>query len=363
MSTYFVNNVTGDDGNDGSTEELAFATIQKGIDQLELDGGGIVYVKKTGTDYMLTVNLLVDVAMTSWSPGEYALVEGYEVTPGDGEKPTIDKVGAVNYLLHINLPSTYAYWIFRSLIFDGSDNIQIYANCYCGRFDHLECKNSGSSGIYSQGYCQMYSCHIHDSVGNGFHSFSLGNHVVNCFSANNAQGFYDRQGGDYQQCIAYHNSNDGFAAGGTFVSCIDCISYDNGAAGFDSNRWCTLVNCDASENTGIGFDRSHNIYPGWIIGCNAYNNGGGNYNANADTVKHDCTELDPEFNDPAAGDFRPGANLINRGVPSEIIPMPGVADVSVGSMDIGTIQASFPSAAGKISSRAFPSLGVLGVGR
>lgn len=184
----------------------------------------VCWVKKGTNPYLVDTNS--NVAGGHPRIGARSHMRGYNVTRGDGGRPTL-KCNANNaYCIYVNAQDAH----FSDFILDGN-KANFTGTFTTGQSGGLRAvltrcfvKNGSSTGITSTWlalYCEITGCT------NGSDGMNIG-------------------------CVAYSNSGYGFTN-----HCIRCISYSNGGAGFShSNSTATCLNCVAYGNTGAGFGGS-----------------------------------------------------------------------------------------------------------
>jgi hypothetical protein len=213
MATYYVDATTGDNGDTGLSEALAWATVHYAFSQIT--DGDHLHVKG-GTDYQEQVTL-VNYGLL----GSPIVVEGYTTTPGDGGSFTIDGTGEDNC---IALPAgSNIYYYFKNMILDGAnyDNFN-GASRYRMMFENCESNNSVSGkGFEIGGYCHMHRCRASDNGSDGFYMAS-NNRITYCEAwRNGGQGL---RAASYNvtffACLAVSNDDEGIAApGGLVINC------------------------------------------------------------------------------------------------------------------------------------------------
>ena len=250
---YYVDGANGNDGNLGTTTQLAWKTIQKAADTLTA-GQTVVVLPGTYAEAVLTAN-----AGASGSPITY---RGYYESG-----PVIINATGQNY----GLKSTNAY-----ITFEG-----------------FEVKSSNSDGILITGDNTDYCV------------------VKNCRAYNNSSDGIKIDSADYctiQNCLSYDNGAIGIeVVSNAEPTTIDnCTSYSNNSgSGFrTASSDSTVTDCIFTSNAQWGIDTYGTVAVG-VTYTDAWGNTSGNYDDLANiTVGAGCKSLDPLFVNPGSGDFR-----------------------------------------------------------
>lgn len=118
-------------------------------------------------------------------------------------------------------------------------------------------------------------------------------------------------------CVAYGNSATGFGLGGSSVTCVNCVSYNNTVDGFSfgsGGRAPMCINCHAEGNTGAGFNSSS--AQGTVLhNCSAFSNTGGATSFGTNTVLNNgfiTVTVGTVFVNAAGNNFALN-NLVNQG--------------------------------------------------
>jgi len=339
VADYYVDNVLGNDANPGTGEGAgnAWATIQHSINIVGAGpGDDRIFVKhNVGTPYTLAAPLAVNLNPgATWLTA--ILVEGYGTALGDGVKPIIRKLGAVNNLLAIAAPGNW--WIWRTFIFDGADLDNITCAAVYNLFQDIETRNSiGGNGltmIPNRNFA--YDIYAHDNSNNGIDG-GFRQAIVGCYAKDNGGWGITQNYPVIMGCLASGNGGRGIGdlIGNNMNGMIaNCTAWDNIGDGISLPRGSAAVNCVASENGGIGINGGPDT---WAVKCDSFNNTGLDYGA---TILETETLIDdPGFPDPGNDDFRPGLNIQAQGVPDAAVP-DGLA--YGGYMDMGALQLELP---------------------
>jgi len=309
--TYYVDAATGDDGDSGQTEQLAWATIGKAFDTVA--AGNKVYVKG-GTSYTTQHGSTgaVGEIQTAGDHDDIIIIEGYTSTPGDGGNAVIDGQDSLGCVTN-GVGAGYLNYEFRN----------------------IQCTQSSGTG-WSLGDADgvVFKCCIADNnAGYGF-SCDTYSSAFGCVAyANTNHGFRFTTAALFRCCRSYSN----ITLGGGFYcyagTVSHCLTYDNagiavsiaGVAYYNSQ----VVNCtiDGNDHVGVSLCQSgstllhrievtNNIVVNCSMGINAgldnvlitsrnnllYDNGN-NYN-NWAPGTGDITGQDPLFVDQANHDYR-----------------------------------------------------------
>lgn len=243
MATYYVDNVSGDNGNAGTSEGAAKQTIAAGV-ALLTSPGDILYIQATGTSYTLTSAQAFTIDGST--SGRYR-IEGYTTTPGarDG-RPVITsatnsvnlfELNAANFVEFVHLKFTHTAGT-RGAAFAGvtsaSNDIRIE-----------DCEFDGCS----------YAVNASAREFNGF-AF-LANTVINCTTGgvSNASTSADRVIGNTFRDNAGSAWDTGGAAAGNLVF-FGNVFADNGRGIYDTGTTrtinLTLINNTFANHTNDG---------------------------------------------------------------------------------------------------------------
>lgn len=324
MADWYVDGDNGDDGNAGTSEGAAFATIQAAVDAASTSGGDTIYVQNNGSTVyteQVTINDYVDLRII-----------GYGSTVGDGVRAVIDGEDT----------RTYCVYHYNTSV----------ANCSLALYN-LELLQAASHGLYvkrntgganSRFYFQ--NLHSHDNAGSGVYwDWAQGGSVnfVRCwFYANGSDGIsfangtagpvyafckaYDNGGngitgratgsnGAAYCCQAYGNSGFGFTSLALFV----CISYDNGdgcdgyAGSFGEFAPIVIADSILAENAGYGVGDGADASQVALIRAAFYGNTTDDVETESGVVLDDRISLsnDP-FVDKANADFNLGPDGLSE---------------------------------------------------
>ncbi len=149
MPTYYVDDATGDDGDDGLSEGNAFATIDHAANTVA--AGDHVYIKNTN-DY--TELVTIDTLGTAIASIIY---EGYASTPGDGGMVTIDASGLNNGVIYSS--GSYIYHVFRNITVENAtyDGWNLSSR-YAIMFENCQANGNGSRGFDCGGFITLVDC-------------------------------------------------------------------------------------------------------------------------------------------------------------------------------------------------------------
>lgn len=305
MTTYYVDNANGSDSNDGSTEGLAFATIQKAVDTVA--AGDIVYIQ-SGTDYDETVTA-ASAAVGTNSTGIFFVA--YTTTITDGGVVTIDPTSGVPW----TNGSASMYHVFANLHFTNStgSGFQSNAGDSC-TFYNCEFSNNSGSGIFCDNIFTFISCSAHDNATHGFDCDSTPV-FMGCESYNNDDLYVASGSGILYNCLGYNPSSSSFScyadsfpgkAFGCTFDCDnkgDCYEGDGGRVFFVDN-----ILYDATA-WAIEFISPNTLDPTGMIAYNLPNsNGTGDYEiTNVMTGWNDASGA-PAFEDEANDDYTLGSS-------------------------------------------------------
>lgn len=254
---YYVDVTTGDDGDTGLSEELAFATLSHAADTIA--AGETCYVKASAS-YVVEdgANDCVMYITTAGAAASTINWIGYKTTIADGGIVKID--AGTNVLAHA-VKTAIGGAVWNAFVnfdcqgatgngFDsnsGSDDSMTFKNC---RF-----YNNGGKGILVDNTCLFVNCIASDNTGIGFDGDSFLVFIA-CVSHTNSAGFLVNNSTVIYNSLAYNNSANDFHSGGVPTSFLGCTSDCEGDVGdncFVPYGWHdAVVNCVAHDgDTGI----------------------------------------------------------------------------------------------------------------
>jgi len=322
MTTYYVNNVTGDDiGNDGRSEEQAFATIGKGLDTVA--AGDTLYIKKTANPYTAEhKNGAIAEIQTAGTGEQPIIIEGYTTTPGDGTLGCVvldgqDSLACITSVA--GSPLAYVFKYLRCTQSTGSgwnlSGISYWKAIAC------EADYNSGRGFHGGSYVSLYGCSAHHNTGALGRGMEVGlsANIVNCQSYNNADHGIRINAGHVLFSLLYGNGDDAlYFSAVTYVPSMvaNCTIEGNdkahiglvadGLAGrqqyqlavmntifYKCSRW---INASQLPNDSLPFFSTNNLYYD-----NDPPNGDPYYYPIGDNA---ITGQDPLFVDPGNGDYR-----------------------------------------------------------
>lgn len=349
MATYYVDPLSGSDGNAGMSFGTAWATTQKAVDTAV--AGDEVRLCNTATE-TITSRIDFDTNGGNGSSGAIYFV-GYN---SDG---TSELTGTDRYTIQATSSMTsvldLGYSVADNIHIDGvcidaNGNATYGIDCNAGNvasgtvLSRSEVKNATSHGIYIRAYINFERCEIHNNGGSGIYPTSV---------ANSRWGISPR----VTACKIYDNTSHGvgnFGAQGVVIT--NSLIYGNGGNGIDGSPMtssgsarCCYMNNTVYGNTGHGISIENNAYSsgsanhvqGVMNNTSSGNGGYGFYFGDTDPFRvpgmdynhtHGNTSGatdrtdglfgsanvtgDPLFSDAASDDFQPsaGSPLILAGV-------------------------------------------------
>jgi len=253
VATYYVDAATGDDGDTGLTEALAFATI--GAAMTASSDHDFIYVKG-GTDYSEAV-------VFPSNSGKRCFLIGYSSTPGDSGRAVLD------------CADTYA-----GISMPGNGN---FANMALINFEIKGATNSGITYTTSNTNISLlfHNCYAHDCATHGLYvngTAQYGVTVSGCtFAGNTSSGIATGNNGNsfvISDSLFYGNGGYGvFIDGyGDAQSCSNCVFVRN-TIGFEYDifgRHVLIYGCTFAQNTSHGLK----ITNGCVRNSHFYANGG-----------------------------------------------------------------------------------------
>lgn len=288
MSTYYVDITTGNDDDNGSTEDLAWQTLAKVADMVGADD--TVHIKSSAEYIVEDANSKAMELATSGTISNPITLEGYTDSPGDGGMVTIN--GTANGLAN-GIHGTVTYYIIKNITVKnmsdtgfelGASNILI--NCIADNCTDIgiqitasavikcETKNGGNNGIYAVGDSVVVASKSHGNTGKGIWCKT----IVFCTSYDNDDTeIYNNSG----ITLFLNNTADGkekavhgFHCPGYLTIALNNIAYD----------------CDYGIEAGAGQDMvfsDHNLF---------FNNTNDHYNIDSDMIgNNNITGNDPSF--------------------------------------------------------------------
>lgn len=243
MTAYYVDNVNGNDGNAGTSEGAAKATISAGVGLLA-SAGDILYIQSAGSNYTLTSAQAITLAGST--SGKYR-IEGYTTTPGaqDG-RPTITcATNSVN-LFELNA-ATYVDFVHLKITHTAGTRGAAFAGVTAASSDIriIDCVVDGCSYAVSASSRELNVLTF------------AGNTVINCTSGGiaNAANIQYLLGNTFRS-----NTGSGWDSAGATVSTgvfIGNLFASNGRGIYDTGTTRTMsfivVGNTFANNTDDGF--------------------------------------------------------------------------------------------------------------
>jgi hypothetical protein len=342
----FANGEDGTGGHDGTTEALAWKTLQYALDTATAAAGGTrINVEYDGATYTQTIAATIDVDINAAAVDDPIIVQGYSVTVGDGVKAVIDGNSAAVSCLSVALQNH----IFKDLQLKGStgDAVEGTGTGDGAFFYNIEVLTAGGNGIdinTNNAGNKIIGCEI-NNVGTGGASTGI---LIGASGANNTVVSYN-----YIHDITGSGIQIGSACS-VFKNIVDTVSVTgiiplDGSSLFENTVYNSTgdnVNVSsASETVTIMnniFDTAGDYCVEIVAGGNAWIYG---YN----NLEHETTgtktgtiildvggaqeNVDPQFTDAPNKDFNIGANLDDDGFPAT---WPGAANTT-GNQEIGAV--------------------------
>lgn len=232
--TYYVDVTSGDDGDTGLTEELAWATLAKAADTA--DAGDTVYVKASAR-YYVEDGATGHVATfgNAGSQNTPIVYIGYTSTVTDGGVVTIDADTDTTTLTGCIDITAAHYMVFRNFKFTGGSGMAVNGGTFTdgATFVNCEIMDANDDGIGLDNYCTIINCSIHN---------------------NGACGIDFDDWGTIVNSVIYSNTSYGINANSAYV--IKCRVYSNGDAQYklDSTTYPSIINNNVfdGDDTAIG---------------------------------------------------------------------------------------------------------------
>lgn len=340
MTTYYLNPVSGNNGNAGTSFGAAWATLQYAMDNATT-AGDIVICCNTGTE---STAAQIDADTNSGSASQYIKFVAGDASGNidPAERYTVQASAAITAVLSIAGATHANYLYFRGIIFnansnatyavanptnDITNNSHVFQDCTAtGATSHgwyLRSVNSwrmlnchaylnGGAGVAgaaaSRGACQWVGGSIHDNTGNG----------INLTRANSR----------CSAVLIYDNGGDGvnIESGASQASIEWCTIYGNTGDGIDQGTagatQITLISNTITANGGWGVNASTSaaqidrIIP-WDYSNIDGSNTSGTTNRSGGLPGDNNTTTDPAFTSVTDGseDFEPTSSspLIQAG--------------------------------------------------
>jgi len=241
---YYVDDDTGDDADNGTTEALAWKTIQHALDTFTLASSAGDYtrinIKSTNT-YVITTELN-DTSLAAPDGDNFLIIQGYDSTVGDGGQATIDCDDGTPDADH-GFAWTKEYVIFVDLIIQDST-------------DHAFTSTSADF----LGFIRCNFLNAGDKAWNAAYSYPGHSFFLGClFSGPTGDGMQTR---DHNILLAYNVfkncGSEGFRANtGENVFLFKNVIADTGDVSYKCNdAWGVLVENTFYDSTGpnVEFD-------------------------------------------------------------------------------------------------------------
>lgn len=310
MATFYVDDATGDDLDDGSTEALAFKTLQKAMDTVAANDK--VWAKNTNT---YTEAVSITTAGGATTP---IVFEGYTSSIGDGGVFIIDGENTrANGLT--NSASTTVRYVFKNLrvinhtavgiSLPTSHNL-VFKSCQADG-------NGGVGGVDVDNRCIFIDCTFNGNTGTGV---TAGDYAtfIGCRSYDNSVHGFNMESGFCVHCVTWSNASNNFYSPGVLgpVVIVNCTgdgeSKDTTIGIQVSNNIPTaVVNCIIYDNT-TGFDAG-DVGEMLVSRNNLVNSNTANYVNGGQTFSGEVTAA-PGFENEATHDYRLASGSAARGV-------------------------------------------------
>lgn len=344
MATYYVSDATGDDGDTGLTEALAWATIEKAMDTVA--AGDTVYVKADGA---YTETPTIDTVGTQVATITF---EGYTSTPGDGGQATIDAESTRAYCLDDTLANVSAFYVVKNFIFDRPTTAGALLSVRDVIFKNCRFSNSTNTGCACDSRTMFENCLFDNNGGAGLDCTATGVVVcVGCRFDNNTGEGIETSGNIFVfYCTFAGNGADAIeslAGNSFFVVVVGCTvdgdsKTTNTGVDLGSTFWksAILVNniiYDCVEGVGSVGQGTFFISRNNLLNNNTTDYPGGTFQ----TFEGEVTSA-PQFEDEAGGDYSLGSAspALNAGFDGYL------QNGSTQRADIGAIESTAAGAGG-----------------
>lgn len=260
MATYYVDVTTGDNGDNGTTEALAWADLGYAANQVA--AGDIVYVKASASytaddPDTATTNWEITTAGTAVTPIVWI---GYTTTITDGGVVTVDAQDTNTSALLI---SGTLYNVFKNFHFTQADGDGVSGTA-ADRVTFKNCRssNNANSGFTLNNYGLFEGCVADTNTAYGF-DLDVENILVCCIAHTNTSMGFHIDNRIYVQCLSYNNSATSSSiqmantTAGLFFGCS--VDGENGASSIGI-RNATANGCSIAVVNNILFDCDVGVY-------------------------------------------------------------------------------------------------------
>lgn len=333
FTEYYVDFANGVDGgaNNGTTEALAWKTLQYALDTATAAAGGTrINVEYDDATYTQTLTATIDVDTNTGTSDNPIIVQGYSVTVGDGARAVIDANSAA--VSCFDGADVADFIIFKDLECKGatgtafttasSDNcllenikittagtvgITIAASDSNNKIINCEITGTTTFGFDISSAIDILFCYIHDTTTTGMDFGTIGSHIIGCIIDTTAHGI-DIGGGSDNTVLIGNTIYNAVGAGKDNVSLttagdekIILINNILNTAADDS--------LDLLAGSNIWFYANNVIVTKNVDGAILFSSGE--------------STLNPQFEGAATGDFNIGVNMDNLAYPNSAGSFPG----------------------------------------
>jgi len=317
MSMYYVSAASGSDVNNGSSEALAWAHVDKAMNTVV--AGDKVWVKADGNYNELAT---IDTVGTTISP---IIFEGYSSVTGDNGQAIIDgqstRVNCItNNILIIS--TARIYYVFKNFRFTGATAEGVLLVRKHTTWKNCKFDTNGTIGLDAEGSrCEI--CEFSSNATRGCQNGAGGGIFISCkFYNNGTDGLVLNGHGVISWCEFFSNAGDHVSGGGTeqifaILNCTfdgDAKDTTRGIAILDELTLIAMVN-NVIYDCATGVHHAGDWGERVISRNNLVNANTTAYN-NAATFTGELTSA-PQFTDEVNGaDYTPaaGSPLINAGL-------------------------------------------------
>ena len=348
MPTLYVDGDNGDDGNDGSTELLAKATITAAI--TAASSGDTIYIQNNGSTVYSERLSITDKSLQ---------LVGYGSVTTDNTKAELDGTSAGAGIGITVTMTTDAPWcqMFQNLYIHDYSSHGVYmvrsggAGNPCAVLHNCKINDNGDRGFYINNYwtAKLIQCTVQGNTGDGIQMTTGGTVILSRVLANGGFGVYGQttspttviesevaaNAGNFRNCDVVHR----------------CISDATvGQDGMIVPSEATYTRASMAIIVGAGISNTPATYYGInnggrivLISCGFYNNTTGNYTGTPTINNDPVTGSNPQYHAAGTYDF----SLDGAAWKAQAILIGCLDDAQTSSRDIGARQVT--SSAGDIT--------------
>lgn len=261
MTTYYVDPVSGNNINGGTSFGLAWATTQHAFDNAT--SGDTVLLCNTGTESVAT-QIDMDTAAGGSSLQIHFAAADSSGNEDDTETYTLQATAAITAILRLTTGGGGLQ--MRGVVFDGNSNATycIHQDAFINASSFSRCEITGATAdgarLVNITHVHFTDCNIHT------------NGAIGVNGSTGSRGIFSLHG-----CRVHDNTSDGIWTGRGPTSIVQCEVYDNGGNGItlgNGGEYCTIANCTIDRNDGDGINNDSGTVWHRVTGCAITNSGG-----------------------------------------------------------------------------------------